>query len=93
MIDANKLTEEKEKNILLYFSSPYCMPCKMVKPFIEEQEKIKNLEIYSVNILERQDLVEKYKVFHSPVLLKIVNGIETERYENPQTIKNFLQTC
>lgn len=93
MIDSSKLTEEKERNTLLYFSSPYCMPCKMVKPFIEEQEKTKNLEIYSVNILERQDLVEKYKVFHSPVLLKIVNGIETGRYENPQTIKDFLQTC
>lgn len=93
MIDSKNLTQEKEKNTLLYFSSPYCMPCKIIKPFIEEQEKSKNLEIYTVNIIERQDLVEKYKVFHSPVLLKIVNGIETERYENPQTIKEFLQKC
>lgn len=51
---------------MILASMTTCMPCKMVKQYIKENN-IEGIEI--VNVDEREDLVEKYNLRQTPSLI------------------------
>ncbi|MBI4039431.1 thioredoxin [Candidatus Daviesbacteria bacterium] len=66
---------------MIDFWAPWCGPCKMMEPILEEVEKeyAGKMEIVKVNVDEAQDQAAKQGVMSIPTYVFISNGQEVDR--------------
>ena len=57
---------------ILYFSAPWCSPCKMLGPIMESLSGQINYK--KINVDNEQDLSIKYGVRNVPTLVLLKNG-------------------
>lgn len=74
--DQNFASETNEGVVLVDFWAPWCGPCKMIAPVLEEldQELGDKLKIAKLNVDENQETSAKYEVMSIPTLLLFKNG-------------------
>lgn len=79
-ININKDNFEKEvinseKTVLMDFWAPWCGPCRMVGPVLDEiaQERT-DIKVAKVNVDEQPELAGKFGVMGIPTLVVIKNG-------------------
>ena len=66
---------DSEKTVLLDFWAPWCAPCRMVVPIIEEiAGERPDIKVGKINVDEQMELAQKYGVMTIPTLLVIKNG-------------------
>ena len=63
---------------ILYFSAPWCGPCKTLGPIIDALSSTINVEKINVDVDQTQST--KYGVRNIPTLVLVENGVEKIRY-------------
>ena len=65
----------KEGKILIDCYAPWCGPCKLLSPIIDElAEETKNCKFYKLNIDDAEDISREYGIMSIPTLLLFENG-------------------
>ena len=78
--------------IIIDFWAPWCGPCKMVAPTLNEiAETETDFRVGKVNVDHNQPLAKKYKVRNIPTLLIFKDGVEARRVVGVKTKKAILK--
>ncbi|MBB1063469.1 thioredoxin [Limosilactobacillus fastidiosus] len=63
------------------FWAPWCGPCKMMAPSLENLEKkySQRVKFFKINVDDNKELASKYKIMSIPTLLLLRNGVAKEK--------------
>ena len=59
------------KYLLLDFWAPWCSPCKLMNPIIDEIEKEYDLKVQRINVDEDSAMVQQYNITSVPTYILI----------------------
>ena len=70
-----ELVLNSDREVLLDFWAPWCGPCRMVSPIVDEiADERKDILVGKVNVDEEMELAAQFQVMSIPTLVVLKNG-------------------
>lgn len=85
----------KTGKVLVDCYAPWCGPCKMLSPIIDEiAEEIADYSFYKLNVDNAEEVSRKYGIMSIPALLILENGELKQKlvgFKSKEELKNILK--
>ena len=83
---------DSEKTVLLDFWAPWCAPCRMVVPVIEEiAGERPDIKVGKINVDEQPELASKFSIMSIPTLVVMKNGKIVQQVSGARSKKAILE--
>ena len=75
-----EVVSQPNVTVLVDFWAPWCGPCRMVGPVLEEiAEEHSDIKVGKINVDEEQELAAQFQIMSIPTLMVVKDGKITEK--------------
>lgn len=90
MREATELQESDYINSVIYFTAPWCGPCRMLGPIMEDfSTKFENLHFIKVNVDDAPEVAREHGVQSIPTVKLFINGEEKKSFTGLNPKQNY----